>query len=510
VLYVRPIGSVSARPLAGTEGAVSAFWSPDSRYIGFAVGFLPNSTLKKVEATGGPPQNVARCGSGTWNPNGVIICRNGQALSRVSASGGALTSITTLDTSLQETGHFDPQFLPDGRHFLYLAWSSKPENRAIYVGTLDSDRRTRLMAAESKAIYAPQGFLLFQRQATLFAQAFDATRLVLRGEPVPLAEGLLSGSNSGNRAFGVSSTETLVYRSGLSAVSQQLAWFDRQGRELERVGPAGPFQAFALSPDEKRVAFRRTEPDAQGSHIWTLEMSTGIASRLTTHPANEQEPVWSPDSQAVVFASNRTGNMSVFQRALGSREDVLVFASPEGSQWPDDWSSDGQFILINDRNVGIRALATSGDRNSIRLLLSDAAVVDEARFSPDGRWVAYASTESGLAEIYVASFKGGEFKDGKQVSLGGGNEPQWRRDGRELFYMTGVGQVMSVGVSITGSSLETTAPRKLFATRASAATFGENTYAVSADGERFLVLAPVQDSRPAPIMVVLNWTSLLK
>jgi eukaryotic-like serine/threonine-protein kinase len=486
MLHIRPIDSVDARPLAGTENAWGAFWSPDSHHLAFQIGVQPNSRLRRVETTGGPPQDIAPCGTGTWNRDGVIVCMDGGALSRVPATGGALTRITTPDASRQETAHVFPHFLPDGRHFLYLAWSSKPENRAIYLGALDSDQKTRIMTAESRAVYAPPGFLLFHRQGTLFAQAFDATHLVLHGEPVRLAEGIANGVPYAG-AFAVSATGTLAYRSRVSTRERQLAWFDRQGRQLENVGSAG--NGFALSPDEKRVAFTRAEPGTPGADIWTLEISTRINSRLTTDPANELEPVWSPDSQTVLFASNRMGHHAVFQRALGSRDDVAVFESKEGSQWPDDWSSDGRFILINDRNAGIVALPTTGDRTPIRLLRSDA-VIDEAHFSPDGRWVAYVSTESGQAEIFVASFP--EFKQIKQVSADGGNEPLWRGDGKELFYVTGDGELMAVGVSVAGSVLHTTAPQKLFATRISTGTPGVNRYAVSADGTRFLVLGARQ------------------
>jgi Tol biopolymer transport system component len=210
----------------------------------------------------------------------------------------------------------------------------------------------------------------------------------------------------------------------------------------------------------------------------------------------------------VAFASNRNGRTSVFQRTLGSREDLPVFESPEGSQWPDDWSRDGQLLLINDRNSGIVVLPMTGDGKPRRLLLSDKAVIDKPTFSPDVRWVAFASTESGPAEIMVASFP--EFTNIKQVSAGGGHLPEWRPDGKELFYMTGDGELMAVEVRDTGSTLDTAAPRKLFDTRATAGTPGSNRYAVSADGNRFLVLAPAADSRPEPIAVVLNWTSLLK
>ena len=243
--------------------------------------------------------------------------------------------------------------------------------------------------------------------------------------------------------------------------SDRLAWFDRQGRQLENVGPASPLSGLSLSPDEKTLAFVQREPGATAD-IWTLEISSGIASPLSTNPAGEGEPIWSPDSRTLAFGSSRTAHVAVFLRALGSRDDVPLFESPEGSQWPDDWSSDGRFILINDRNVGVVALPTTGDRKPIRLLLSDA-VIDESHVSPDGRWVAYASTESGRAEIRVASFP--EFKNIKQVSAGGGNDPVWRRDGKELFYMTGDGQIMAVGVYVCVDILRCDGPSLFTALR---------------------------------------------
>ena len=353
--YVR-FDSVNARPLAGTENASNAFWSPDSRHIGFESGASPNYTLKRVDASGGPPQSLARCGSGTWNRDDVIICSDGGALSRVSASGGGLTRITTLDTSLQEIAHVWPHFLPDGRHFLYLAWSTNPENRAIYIGALDSDLKTRLMTAQSKAVYAPPGFLLFHRQGTLFAQAFDATRLTLQGDPVRLAERTTYGTGFGNGAFAVSSTGTLVYRSDSSARIGQLAWFDRQGRRLENLGLSGRVNGFTLSPDEKRVAFTRGEPGEPGQDIWTLEISTGVTSPLTTNPATESEPVWSPNSQTVLFASNQTGKgyVAVFQRALGDREDVPVFELA---------NDDMDFVALSSSKLAYKA-ESIGRRNA--------------------------------------------------------------------------------------------------------------------------------------------------
>jgi serine/threonine protein kinase len=505
MLYVRPIDSLSAKPLPGTEDAWEVFWSPDSRSLGVQIGYGPNFTLKRVDALGGSLQTIAACGTGSWSPDGVIVCSNGEVLARVPATGGALTRITRLDASRQETGHFYPQFLPDGRHFLYVAWSSKPENRAVYVGALDSDQKTRIMPAESKTVYAPPGFLLFLRQGTLVAQAFDASRLALTGEPIPVVEGVPSSGIAGNFAVAASSTGTLVYR-GNSTEIRQLAWFDRQGRRLAEVGPAGAYAGFALSPDEKRVAIARREPGEPGEgfgSLWTLELSTGVFSRLTTDVVGE--PTWAPDSRTVLFASARAGDIAAFSRTLDTREDVQMFASPEGSQWPDDWSRDGRFILINDRNRGIRALPTTGDRKPIRLMLSDT-VVDESQFFPDGRWVAYVSTEPGQAEVFVTPFP--DFTYHRQVSTGGGNAPRWRRDGKELFYMTGDGQLMAVEVKVSDTTLDTTAPTKLFATGVTAGTPGGNTFSVSGDGNRFLVLG--RDSRSTPISVILNWTSLLK
>jgi dipeptidyl aminopeptidase/acylaminoacyl peptidase len=426
----------------------------------------------------------------------------------VASAGGAPVRITTPDRSLQETRHLFPYFLPDGRHFLYLAWGPNPANRAIYVGALDSDQKTRIMTVESKAVYAPPGFLLYQRQGTLFARAFDANRLTLLGEPTSIVDGLSSGSNDGNGAFDVSSSGTLVYRSVRSPANQRLVWLDRKGRQLGDRINIGQATNVALSPDEQWLAFRRQEPGASGGDIWIFEISTGVNSPLTMDPANEGEPVWSPDSRTVLFASNRRGSVAVFQRTLGGTDDVAVYESSEGSQWPDDWSRDGRYILINDRNTGIVALPTAGDRKPIRVVRSNTAVLDEAHLSHDGRWVAYVSTESGQPEIRVASFP--SFTDVKQVSTNGGHQPMWRADGKELFYLTSDGDMMAVDVRVAGSRLEATAPEKLFAARVMASTPGTNTYAVSRDGSRFLVLGSDQDNGPEPITVILNWPSLLK
>lgn len=504
-LFVRPIDSVTAEALPGTEGALHPFWSPDSRYIAFGAG----STLKKVEATGGPPQvlcNLAIAG-GTWNSDGVIVFSNGGRLHRVSAAGGVPAAITTPDQSLQESGHLWPYFLPDGKHYLYLAQNA-PDKRAIYVGALDSDQRTRLITADSMPAFAPPGFLLFQRQGTLFAQEFDAKRLTIQGEPVRLAEGVPFNPGNGRAAFAVSSNGTLVYRSGaVDGALRQLAWLDREGKQLETVGQPGPFANFALSPDGKRIVIWRTEPGVPAVDLWTLEFSTGILSRLTFDPAGDVDPVWSPDGKMIVFSSNRQGRLVMLQKVVGAREETVLHESTDGMPWwADDWSPDGRFIIGNINGRKIFAMPMTGGDRKPAILFDSQYGLDEPHFSPDSNWIAYASGESGRSEIYVASFP--EFKSIRQVSAGGGLQPRWRGDGKELFYLSVDRRLMSIDVKNSESSLDTSSPKPLFETRVPEPI--ADYYAPSADGRRFLVLNPRQEDRPTPITVVLNWTAALK
>jgi len=520
-IWVRPLDASETRVLAGTEGALSPFWSPDSRKIGFFAG----GKLKAVDYSGGPVQVLcdAPAGEGgTWNREGVILFGNFfGGLRRVLAAGGESTAITMPDAAHQETSHRWPYFLPDGRHFLYLA----QQPNSIYAGSLDSKETKRLLVADSRAVYAPPGYLLFVRQGTLMGQTFDAGRLELAGEPFRIAENVRSVA-TGRAAFSVSDRGTLVYRSGASNPVQRVVWFDRSGKQVEPINQTGDSRAPALSPDESRIVVERQ--DASGrSDIWMIDLARGTNSRLTFNPTDDVGPVWSPDGNRVVYASLSNGKGDLYQKlATGSGSDELIFKSDE-DKVPYEWSSDGRFLLFRSTGpktgLDIWVLPMSGANASPAgrsnqeitgdpkptVFLQTPFGESAAHFSPDGKWIAYHSNESGRQEVYVQPFPptGGKW----QVSVDGGSIPNWRRDGRELFFMSPDSRLMAVDVEL-GPTFRAGVPKPLFEVPgwAGTPTGGAGRYAVSRDGKRFLFSVLSIATESYPIAVVLNWTAALK
>jgi Tol biopolymer transport system component len=509
-LWLRPLDSLAAQPLPGTYEAdfgAFSFWSPDSRYIAF----FADGKLKKMEISGGPAQAIADAPlpwGGSWNRDGVIIFSPTpqSPLYRVSASGGEATQLTTLDESRQETGHRWPFFLPDGRHFLYLARTLQTEGNVIYVGSLDSKETKRLISADSNVAYAPPGYLLYAREGALMAQPFDADKLEVTGEASPVAEHIWHEPQYPLARFSVSSDGALVYLTGTPTL--QLTWFDRGGKPLGTVGPPAAYRYLRLSPDEKRVAVERTEPPAAGFDLWLIDLARGVPSRFTSGRGTEVYPVWSPDGSRIAFSSAYSsgsgGQFDLYQKlssGAGSDEELLKSGENKAVM---DWSADGRFILFRSfggkTKFDIWVLPTFGDRNPYPFLQSEFGET-WARFSPDGRWVAYVSNETGMTEVYVQEFQGSGGK--VRVSTGGGNLPCWRRDGKELFYISG-GKLMAVEVKVVGANFEAGVPRQLFEIPRSVG------FEVSGDGQRFLIPVPVEETSPTPITVVLNWTADLK
>jgi eukaryotic-like serine/threonine-protein kinase len=516
LLWTRPLDSLIAQPLLGSEDAANPFWSPDSRFVGF---FAGGSKLKKIEFTGGPTQTLADVqGSlgGTWNRDGIIVFARGlgDRLYRVSASGGTPTPVTTLDESHKETAHQWPYFLPDGRHFLYLARSAQRENTGIYVGALDSKEQKLLVNADSSPVYAPPGFLLFVRERTLMAQPFDADRLQLTGEAFSVAEQAGYNPANGRAYFSVSQTGVLVFLNS-DTPGTQLAWVDRGGKQLAAVGTTAADNGLRLSPDGKRLAVSRFDPQAASADIWLIDLARNTPSRFTFDPANEIAPVWSPDGNRIIFASNRDGIGRMYQRlSNGTGNDEVLFKSAEPTGVPHEWSPDGKFILFGvvspKTNVDLWVLPLFGDQKPAPFIQTEFTEV-QGRFSPDGRWVAYASNESGPYQIYVQSFpaSGGKW----QVSTGGGAQPQWRHDGKELFYLAPDRKIMAVDVNGSGPIFVPGVPKPLFEARFSTlfpGGPGASYYAVTNDGQRFLVNTLAVDSALVPFTVVLNWTAGLK
>ncbi len=509
LLWVRPLESLAAQPLVGTEEATFPFWSPDSRFLAF---FAQNK-LKKVDVTGGPPQTLCNAEGtgrgGTWNRDGTIVFGAGarDRLRRVPAAGGAPAPITTLD-SQTELSHRWPQFLPDGRHFLYWLYTTDREKSAVVLATLDdkpdSKDRKRLLARGSLTVYSA-GHMLFEREETLMAQLFDASRLEFRGEPFPVAQQV--GQQVGSQgwwAFSASPDGTLAYRTGGGAKSQ-LAWFDRAGKELGRLGQPEEQTNPRLSPDQKRVAVGRRESQA-APDIWLLDLTRETSTRFTFHPAIDGFPLWSPDGGRIVFASGREGPYNLYQKVSSGAANEEPLLKSNETKNPTDWSSDGRFLLY--QAIGAKtaydlwALPLDGDRKPFPVLQTEFSET-LGQFSPDGRWIAYQSTESGTAHVYVQGFpkSGGKF----QVSTTGGGRPRWRRDGKELYYLSTDRKMMAVDVKATAATFEVGRPRELFQTRAATTPFYIHNYDVAADGQRFLINTALEAEGPPPMTVVMNW-----
>jgi len=521
-LWVRRLDTLAARELPGSEGGAYPFWSPDSR----SLGFFAEGKLKTLALSGGAPLSLCVASDprgGAWSAAGVIVFspNASDGLYRIPASGGVPVAVTKLDASGIEATHRWPQLLPDGRRFLYFQWSGQLENRGIYSGSVDGkDPQRQVLRTERLALYttphnATTAYLLFLRGRTLMRQPFDLARLELSGEPTPVGEQVWQhGSLWGLAAFSVSDHGVLAYRTG-GLQTIQLAWFDREGQSLGPVGPSETISEPMLSPDEKRVVVTRSDPGSQAGAVWLLDLSRGgIFTRFTFEPSPHYSPVWSPDGSRIVFSSSRGRALDLYVKSSsGAGKEELLLTSA-ATKYPDDWSPDGRFILYEvadpKTNFDVWALPLSGDRKPFPVVQGQFGEL-LSRFSPDGRWIAYCSDESAKHEVYVQPFAGGPGAGGGaaggkwQVSSHGGIEPNWRRDGKELFYLAPDGSLMAVEVK-AGATFETTVPKALF--RRPVADLGfERSYSVSRDGRRFLLPTYTEEAAAAPITVVVNWTA---
>jgi Tol biopolymer transport system component len=507
-LWVRPFDSLEAKPLRGTEGAWDLFWSADSR----SIGFFAQGKLKRVDLLGGPPQIVCdapRQSAGAWNQAGNILFTSARgALSKVSAADGEVHPATTLDAVRQEVTHRFPQFLPDGRRFLYTAFSSVAENSGVYAASLDSNETTRLLGSTGNVVYSEdasgQGYLLFLRGEALLAQRFDPTRLELRGEPFPVAEdvaarplvaqGLLLGH------FSSSASGILSYQRGRPS-AKELVWLDRSGRRLSTVGEPADYSNITLSPDEHRVAVSRLDPRVGTRDVWIVDLSrSNVPKQLTFDRGDDTNPVWSPDGNRIAFSSRRSGPRNIYLKdANGTGDDQALFESDVDKPLAD-WSADGRYVL-----GGRAVLPVDGERRPVPLPPGTLS----PRVSPDGRWLAYQSAESGALEIYVQSFPAllaGRSAGKWRVSAAGGIQPEWRRDGREIFYLTPNSTLMAVSVQVRGAAFEHGVPTPLFPLRLEAVDRRAH-YQPTANGQRFLVVQPIEQASSNTITVVVNWTA---
>jgi eukaryotic-like serine/threonine-protein kinase len=515
-LWLRSLDSVTAHSQPGTEGADSPFWSPDNRWIGY----FANGKLKKIPAGGGPSQviasNVPDNRQASWGPDDTILFSRGTTgILRVSSSGGMVTPVTELDASRQEGSHRFPQFLPDGRHFLFQVRSSLADQTGVYAGSLDSKTKKLLIHGYTTALYAPSGHMLFLDGDTLMGQAFDAERLELRGEAF-LVEGGVGRSSLGTGSYSVSGTGTLAYAGTLSTPGR-LTWFDRGGHPSDSVGSLSDYIDFRLSPDQTRLAASLADPKTGFPDIWIMDLTRGSSSPFTFGPSVNASPVWSPDGTRVMFRTSRTGGLSEFWAKSagggGNEEPVLsrtaarAFGGLSAQLLLWDWSLDGHvlFSVTTSSDYDLWLLPLAGDSKPLSFLSAPGDQL-HGNFSPDGKLVAYSSNESGRFEVHVRTFP---LTDRQwTVSTTGGYEPGWRADGREMYYLSTDQRLMAVGVD-PGPSFGT--PTELFQARIVGSVSPNRThYVPSGDGRRFLINTPTGDAATVPITVVLNWTAGLK
>jgi Tol biopolymer transport system component len=433
---------------------------------------------------------------GSWGSQGVILVGSiSGPLRQLSEAGGETKPVLPLDASRQETGQDWPQFLPDGKHYLYFSLS--PKAAGVYVASLGSSEKKNIMLTDSQAWFVPPGYLLSLRKTTLMAQSFDPSKALPTGGAFPVAEGVGRTNQFGGVTFSASANGTLVYRAG-SSPDSTITVFDRSGRRLRTVGPPGQYEQISLSPDGKRLAIDRKDPVTSSYDLWILDLSTGIMSRLTFDPANDRDATWSPDSRQIAFSSDRTGQILLYRKTIGSANEELLYQSDD-REIPEAWLKDGSILFGNLRGKKYHLLRP-GDPGQPRMVFQSEYTMDEPSVSPDQKWVAYGSMESGRFEVYTARFP--DFTERRQVSSNSGAQPHWRQDGKQIVYLTMDGKLMAVDVK-QGPTLETGTPYLLFETRLRASATVEQ-FSMSQDGTMFYLPDPAQEAEK-PMTVVLNW-----
>ena len=510
VLWIYEPGSQEATNLARTEGASFPFWSPDGR----SLGFFADGKLKKLNLDGGPVQTLCDASTGrggTWNKDGVILFTPsgtlGVGLYRISASGGTPTQVTVPDKTLNEDSNRWPLFLPDGIHYLYSAinLSGRRDLYSIYVGSLNSNEKRLVVKAKGNGAYAAPGYLLFYRDQTLFAQHFDTRKFELTGEPVPVLTEVQFFPRISEAVFAASTAGLLVAQRNADSGASQLLWFDRKGQQIGVALNPGIYGNIMLAPNGRAVASDTTDLASQNTDIWTYDLETRSAKRLTFDPAIDSLPVWSPDGSRTVFASNRELKFDLYLKDTNGAQEEKVIPQDGPDRFPTDWSRDGKYVLYG-RGPDLWFLTFPELRAT--QFLKAASTLKTGRFSPDGKWVAYSSNESGRWEIYVTSFPEAHGK--WQVSNTGGDQPRWRGDGKELFYLSTDSKIMAVVPVKTGSNFDAGTPTALFQAnpREMVATSELFSYDVSNDGQKFLVNASLKTAM-TPMSVVLNWSAKL-
>jgi len=515
-IWVRPLDSFSARPLAGTEDANQVFWSPDSRNLGF----FAQGKLKRVPAAGGPPLTLCSFESGprggSWNAQDVIIFGTwpGEIYS-VAASGGTPEKATRFDPARRDTTHRWPHFFPDGNHFIYMAsaYGSYNEDNVFYLGSLDGKVNRSLFHGSSNIAYA-NGYLLYVVEKALMARPFDPVKLDFTGDAVAIAEGVQYDPLFSEAVFSVSSNGVLVYQTGNASSTRNTTLLDRNGKQIPNPGtgfgePNSYFPHF--SPDGKRLASHIVDPHNGKADIWIQEVASGSRIRLTVDPARSMRPVWSRDGTRVAYYSTRSGRPVVYVKATSGMTMEQKIWEPALAGLVNDWTLDSKALILQERDPSagkwrLVLLRLDGKGTPAPLLETPGANMTEAQLSPDGRWVTYQCDESGKDEVYISPFP--EPVGRLQISVAGGTQPRWRGDGRELFYLSPDGTLMAAELKEAQALLKPTLLRPLFQTKAVPGTF--DSFDVTHDGKEFLVNVVATEETPTPLSIVENWTADLK
>lgn len=522
-LWLRALDEIQPRIIPGTDGAAAPFWSPDSQMVGF----FAQQSLKtwRVHMTEGSPDGVIQIlcpadetpGGGAWSPAGVILFAPGltDGLFAIAATGGNPQPVLKPDISRQERAYRWPQFLPDGKHFLFFVLNDMTEATGIYVGSLGVGRAQRVMASETSAVYAPvsasSGYLLFVRNTDLKAQAFDFAKLKAIGEPHLVAAGIGAVQSLALAPLSVSNNGVLAYQS-VGTTHRRLWWVDRSGRQLSTIGEPGDWGPPRISPDGKLAMAGKLTEDGKHAHLWLLG-EHGETTQFTSSATSEGQPIWSPDGSRVAFWQEHDQTYDIYTKAVngGAKEELLLHS--QWAKYPTDWSHNGKFLVF-----GILMEGTRSDIWAYEFAGRKAGAVRETIFqegyatlSRDDKWVAYQSDETGHNQVWVEPFEGigADTRRRWQISTGGGGLPHWRGDGRELFYMTSDGDLMVVQVDPDGASFQASRPRLLFHSARPLPGTPWNLYDVSGDGQRFLLNIPFEFSAVAPIQVLTNWTQKL-
>ena len=513
-IYVRAMDGIEVKPIAGTEGAVTPFFSPDGKWLGF----FADAKLKKISVNGGVAQTLADAGiaGGDWGSQGTIVFSPIAAtIQQISDGGGALQPVTTFEKG--DGGHVWPEFLPGSKAVIFSVFISK---QGIAVQPLGTGGRRNLIQGQAVTMprYASSGHLIYVQAGNLIAVPLDVEHLQVTGEAVPVVQGVMQTLAQPPAAqYSVSASGSLVYvPGGTQAIQSRLVWVSRNGREEAVAAPARNYEMPRLSPDGRRVAINAA--DNEGAQIWLYDLARDTLARLTFGGSTNQYPVWTPDGKRIAFMSDKEGLTNIFWQ-LADGSGGLEHLTVGNTEVPFSWSPDAQQLAFVNASgtpeiwvlrMGDASSGQAGQGRKAQPLYHTGAFEDAPQFSPDGRWLAYTSNESGRTEVYVQPYPG---PGGKWlISTDGGTEPQWNRNGRELFYRLG-DKMMAVDIS-TQPNFAAGKPRQLFEGRYASNPLGyaRPNYDVSPDGQRFLMLKPVeqQQTGPTQINVVLNWTEELK